>query len=456
MVIRVVLAACGLAGAAVVAGRDGPAPHRARSGGEHAVAGGVADLTVCIIGGDNGADFKEYTTSGGISGYAMGTTAQNSGDVLLSWRNDGEFADQHPVIAQNLYRLRDGRFEQIGMSWLKHGFCASDLTSCGACTPENTCNWLGLGCADTYTAAINGDFTGFLGPRSEVNPVTGAFVVPHSMPDGANPGRLQVAIADVAPAQNPGAVYFEEAQYITPDDAGTATAGNNSSWRQVVVGNLAGGVWNLSFTGPTITEEPAISAWREVDPEVMLENADVPGDGRFILATRVTENGDSSWHYEYALLNMNSHRAARSFSVPLGAGAATWDMGFHDVFYHSGEVYDGTDWLSSAGGGSLTWATVGWDPAADTDNALRWSTLYGFRFDSDGPPGAASATIGLYRPGAPAEVTVATLAPGAPCPWDLDGDGQVAITDLLEVLAAWGDPYSITDLIALLAAWGPC
>ncbi len=55
------------------------------------------------------------------------------------------------------------------------------------------------------------------------------------------------------------------------------------------------------------------------------------------------------------------------------------------------------------------------------------------------------------------------------CPADLDGSGDVGITDLLTLLAAWG-PCSgecpadlggdgmvgITDFLALLAAWGPC
>ncbi|MHC5024434.1 MAG: right-handed parallel beta-helix repeat-containing protein, partial [Planctomycetota bacterium] len=55
----------------------------------------------------------------------------------------------------------------------------------------------------------------------------------------------------------------------------------------------------------------------------------------------------------------------------------------------------------------------------------------------------------------------------APCPWDLDGSGDVGITELLDLLEAWGtDPggppdfdgggVGITDLLALLAAWGPC
>ena len=42
------------------------------------------------------------------------------------------------------------------------------------------------------------------------------------------------------------------------------------------------------------------------------------------------------------------------------------------------------------------------------------------------------------------------------CPWDLDGNCDVGIGDLLIVLADWGNPYGIGDLLALLAAWGPC
>ncbi len=56
----------------------------------------------------------------------------------------------------------------------------------------------------------------------------------------------------------------------------------------------------------------------------------------------------------------------------------------------------------------------------------------------------------------------------AVCLADLDGDGEVGITDFLALLAAWGpNPghpadldgdgiVGITDFLALLAAWGPC
>ncbi|MHC4614638.1 MAG: hypothetical protein ACYTAU_13830, partial [Planctomycetota bacterium] len=54
------------------------------------------------------------------------------------------------------------------------------------------------------------------------------------------------------------------------------------------------------------------------------------------------------------------------------------------------------------------------------------------------------------------------------CPWDLDGSGDVGVTDFLALLAAWGsDPggppdfdgdgdVGVTDFLLLLAYWGPC
>ncbi len=57
---------------------------------------------------------------------------------------------------------------------------------------------------------------------------------------------------------------------------------------------------------------------------------------------------------------------------------------------------------------------------------------------------------------------------GKTCPWDLDLDGNVGITDFLDLLAQWGtDPLGppdfnsngvvdINDFLELLAHWGPC
>ena len=54
------------------------------------------------------------------------------------------------------------------------------------------------------------------------------------------------------------------------------------------------------------------------------------------------------------------------------------------------------------------------------------------------------------------------------CPWDLDGNGRVGVSDLLALLASWGPckgcpadfdengNVGVSNLLALLASWGPC
>src|SRR5262249_18252776 len=115
----------------------------------------------------------EYDGSFGvISAYSVGTDACNPGCAPASWDAG---TNMHPVIAQDMYRLRTGRFEQIGMSWLKHGFSSTNHTTCGPCTqPPGGNSQLGIGCSDAYFAALNAT-QDMLGPRSQVNATTGFF-----------------------------------------------------------------------------------------------------------------------------------------------------------------------------------------------------------------------------------------------------------------------------------------
>jgi hypothetical protein len=201
------------------------------------------------------------------------------------------------------------------------------------------------------------------------------------------------------------------------------------------------------------------------DTDVVIQGVQVPGDGLFNVGYKISDNGDGTYHYEYAIQNVNSHRGAQHVSVPVGAGAIVSNQGFHDVDYHSGDgeggvTFDGTDWAMSVGGGTATWGTDTYFENINA-NALRWATTYNFRFDANTPPVPVEATITLYKPGAggdPNEVTVSVLGPdaGAVCTWDLDGDEIVGINDLLDLLAAWNNPYTIKDLLDLLADWGPC
>ena len=94
----------------------------------------------------------------------------------------------------------------------------------------------------------------------------------------------------------------------------------------------------------------------------------------------------------------------------IDSGAVVGNDGFHDVAYHSGEVYDLTDWSAVIENDAITWAT---DRYADNPNAnaLRFSTLYNFYFDSNAEPDTTTITIGLFKPGDPPSVSASSIGP---------------------------------------------
>ncbi len=454
--------ACALAAISTAAGpRDAlPVAHAPTEGGA------MPDVWVCYL-----PSTAYWGQADGIHAFSIATTSANAGNVNLNWVDTN---NQHPVIAQNMYRLKEGVLEQVGMSWLKHGFCAVQQNiGCGACVVSGGClSFLKPGCSDPYDAALNAT-TFRLGPRSEVNPTTGVFPFPHAVGDPGVPAvirsRLQVRDEYVNPAQNEGARWFVEGQYVHPQDAQANVDNNNASHREFNIGGFSFTPnSSVSPIGTTIGMKAMIEGWADIDPTVQVEHIEVSGEGggRLIVASRASDNGDGTWHYEYAVYNMNADRAAGSFSVPVGDGANLSNVGFHDAEYHSGELYDGADWAATEGDSAVTWSTTSFDidPMA---NALRWSTMYNFRFDANAAPVTTNATIGLFKTGSPVGVTAAVQAPGeAPCAADFNGDGIVDGADLATLLALWGmggaadldssGAVDGADLAQLLANWGSC
>ncbi len=377
-----------------------------------------------------------YGSNGTSAAFAVGTISCNPGDAKLLWEGNNA---NHPVISQNLFRLKDGRFEHIGQAWLKHGFTALQQSLCCTCTPHGNGTRLGVGCSDPYDASLNGS-QGGMGPKYQVNAHTGVFSYPYAgqgQTGGATYKRLQARITDIDPAQNPGALYFVEGQYVSPDDAANGNGNNNASYRRVTP-SLSAGLWRLSLNDTTQRERTAIRAWKDNDATVTETDVQIPGEGLLIVSAQATDLGGGEYHYEYAVQNMNSDRSVGSFSVPVPAGATVTNIGFHDVDYHSGEPFNGTDWPGSFAGGAVTW-TVAEDYATNPDaNALRWGTLYNFRFDCDVAPGTAAVTLGLFKPGTPSSVSTTTVAPGAAINGDLNGDCVVDLDDLSIMLTNFG------------------
>ena len=364
-----------------------------------------------VIVGDIQGTFR-HGVAGGITAFSIGMAACNTGSCWLNWIAN---SPAHPVIGANMFRLKNGRFEQIGQSWLKHGFGAASETLCSPnCIPSDGMH-LGVNCSDPYLARQNGTQSG-LGPKFEVNPTTGVFPYPPtngSLTGNAIYKRLQVHNADLDPALNTGAQYFVEGQYVTADDAAAGNQNNNASYRPITVSGNAP-TFNISLTGATASTKAGIEAWKTIDPAVVQTDINVNSDGRYILAATWTSLGGGLYHYEYALQNLNSYRAAGSFSVPIPSGAHITNAGFHDVDYHSGEPFDGTDWTATVGASSVVWSTTPYATNVNA-NALRWGTLYNFRFDADVQPATHTVTIGLFRPGSPASVTATMCVPNGIC-----------------------------------------
>jgi hypothetical protein len=386
-----------------------------------------------IIVGDL-PDMVEVGNTGSQVGLGVATTSCNNGDQPVNFHALPE--TDHPFFPQNFYRMSGGadntqRFEQIGQAWIKHAFGADELDECNlGCDTSNcvTFSQLCPGCADPYLADENGWYD-LLGSRAWVNPFTGFFL---SNPDPANhtghnhdgaSHRIRVNISDLNTTLNQGATYFAEAQYLTPQEyawcqahPGQCNMFNNASHRQFLVNGTTD--FTFSPVGVTGRMQPAIMAW--TGATVTQQEPDPGNDGIWFMGYKVTNPTPGLYHYEYALYNQNLDRSIQSFSVPLSGGTNLSNIGFHappqepgwaNDNIPGGQGYSSMPWNVTQDASSITWntETFAQNQAA---NAIRFGTLYNFRFDADQPPQSASATVGFFKTGSPSMVAIQAPAGG--------------------------------------------
>jgi hypothetical protein len=391
-----------------------------------------------VIVGDM-PNMSQFGNAGTQVGLAVATTSCNNGTEPLHW-----FAlpqTDHPVIPQNFYRMSGGdtnqeRFEQIGQSSCKHAFLALENNACGFGCDTSGCTTgsnLCPGCSDPYSASLNAGPN--LGSRAWINPFTGSYPTnsnDHSghVHDGVS-HRVIVEADDLNPTLNNGATYFAETQYVTPHEyawcqthPGECNMYNNASYRQF---SVSGGPTNYTFSavGNTVRMKAAISAWGMAGATVNEVEPDPGKDGIWVMGYHVTNPSKGVWHYEYALYNQNLDRAIQSFSVPLQPGVNISNIGFHAPPQHPGWANDGTQgdggyssapWNVTQTADSITWNAETFAQNQNA-NAIRWGTLYNFRFDADQPPEKANAMVGYFKTGSP--TTVAIEGPsgnGSPTP----------------------------------------
>ncbi len=414
-------------------------------------------------------DTQNHGNVGGIRAYSLGTNTCNIGDQNLLWLDQGT-----PAVGFNAYRLHDGRLIQLGLGFAKTACCAAAGNGCALACNGQGGNVLGAGCLDVYSAGWN-SIQSALAPRSAINAYSGAFSGFPGTSGNSIFRRLQVAESDLNTTNFPGATYFVEGVYVGSDDAASNNRNNNASYRPV---NVTQGTFNLGLISTTFAGTPAIDAWRAhgnglntPDTSVVVGPLDIPDEGRFHYAYKVTDNLDGTWRYEYAVFNLSSDRSGGSFSIPIPAGTTITNVGFHSPDYHSGEPYSNADWVMTVGSTSVTWTTP--EPVTINPNssALRWGTMYNFWFTADREPTDGLATLGLFKPHTPQEVTFAACVPGGPCIGDVNCHGAVDVDDLVALILQWGPVdkqrdcdgdiddsgmVDVDDLVLLLLNWGGC
>ena len=383
-----------------------------------------------IITGDIGeiGGLEQFGSSGTQVGLGVSTTSCNAGNMVVNFF--ALPATNHPLIPHNLYRMSGGagnndRFEQIGQSWVKHAFGADQQSVCFTCQPGGDGNHLGVGCSDTYANFQNAEQDS-LGSRALINPFTGAFQNTANNHTGhvhtGTSHRILVEGSDLNTTLNPGATYYAEVQYISSDEyawcqghPGQCNMYNNASYLRYDVSGTT--TFTFSQVGTVVRMLAAVHAWtgatiNPIEPE--------PGvDGRAFIAYKVTGPVAGVYHYEYAIYNENLDRAIQSFSIPLGCAITLSNLGFHAPLNHPGFPNDGTlgglgfsnaPWTSSQTTDAVSWSTET-VILNQNANAIRWGTLYNFRFDSNKAPIATNATIGFFKTGTP--ITVAIQGPNA-------------------------------------------
>lgn len=436
--------------------------------------GTVALALLCgtaVAGETAGADLvcsqinsvTSYASVDGYRAFSFGDVTCNFGDTPIVYNAS---TSEHPVFASTLYRFMDGRIEQIGVGFAGHTFFALQGNSCGIGCVTADLGSLGAGCSDTIGSALSGS-QGDLAPRSEIDPYSADLPYPFTtFGVSGNPIYKRVKTPADSLAES-GAIYFVERQYISAAETTDAARNNNASYRRLDVNQSNGGV---NLAGPTMQQRAAIYAWADhglgvntPDPSVMISEIQIPSDGVLHLGSKVTDLGNGTYRYDYAVHNQNSVLGVGSIRIPV-QGSAPTSLGFNGIEYLDApdNAISSTAWTTRFGSGFMTWETEDFESNINA-NAIRWGTMYNFSLVSDRGPVTAEVELGMFQTGGVKSVIGLAVTPGeVACGADLTGDGNLNFLDVSAFLSSFAamDPavdfefdgqYNFLDVSAFLS-----
>jgi hypothetical protein len=334
--------------------------------------------------------------------------------------------DQGGILVWSVYRLAEGRLEQLGRSGAKHAFNSVNFDNNSAipCDCPGSGRIVSRGCEDLYNVSTNAH-RDFLGPRDEITAHTGIWQrdgsifdrinntpndgIPDGteMPDGvcdhpssaflgsvrcqapaadALDRRMHVAEADL---ETPGARYFIESWYVVRDDINIF---NSMGFREIAPSFST--IWTFGFVGPFVNGPVIDAIFPEgSDAERVSSRVDT-GEGRLQTVVEVTPVGNL-YRYEIFLMNFDFDRKIRRIEMPLPVGAMVTDLYFHD-----GDADAGNDWQQQVDsvGSVLAWTV-------QSGNPLDWGSAFSFSFTSNLPPVAGDLTLDIQEVGASTMLT---------------------------------------------------
>lgn len=370
----------------------------------------IYDITDIAYYGRQGAAYPS-----GEAGFMVGHSHCNRGTVNVPWvaNSGGVMVDTYPKIAFLLARESGGRMVQIsGQGHSKHSMVPYNFST-GPCMPCTTTGgaFFFVGCSDTYGSGTNASQYN-LGPNHEINPWLGTWNSLGSYFDAGDPAVTGAAATDrvrsltssmvsafgsvknriVVPEQEllAGAQYYAQTQLVIVGEP-VGNRGNNQCNRPVNITGTGSG-WTCTASGASAFGS-VLTRWSGANWDLGGNGVD---DGRFLVASKITNPAAGSWHYEYAVQNVDNSRAGATIRVPVDPAATITGVGFRDV---DGNALNDWTWTRTAT--ELVFA-------APAGNALEWNTFYNVWFDCSVAPGFGVVKIDQARVG-PGTLTVDVL-----------------------------------------------
>ncbi len=259
-------------------------------------------------------------------------------------------------------------------------------------------------------------------------------------------GGLSFTDPPAAPVTTYTAIAAETPEIVFEDHI----EGDVSSWSVVNDPSLTSGAWEQADPNPTFSGTHLVAPDDDATPAGTMAFITENGEAGEPVGTSDVDGGPT--HLISPVFNLEDGDAFVSY--------AYWIVSLFGI--HDGIVVE----VSNDGGGS--WTTV--ETLADATQ--EWTTSSFLVGDIVTPTAQVRVRFSVVDTDGSAteagidDFSVTVLCPQA-CPADLDGDGTVAITDLITLLAAWGSKggpedidgdgtVGITDLLTLLSVWGPC